>query len=453
VAVLTVLVAASARAEFDYRVQPLLFTDASYETNPDSVEDDDTTREKDDAYIGTLTAALRWSAISRTSSYDFNPRIRARASWGNDTNDQLDGNDYFLEGGGSWLWSRSQAGVRASYSRLPSREDEFPAADENNNTSGGGSGCLVSDESGSRCRVEEDQDRWQISPNYRLSINPRTRLDIGSGISSTRYSEAELTNRFDYEYYSGSTSLTRVLARQHELSARLTFSYYNGEQPGSDRQTESYTQGIGVGYVYVLSPQSTLNADVGVSFSRLRYTLDPPVPGEQRLPCLQRIPGDPPTFRFVPCSLRSDDTNVVGSVSLERKLEDRITAGLGVSREIQPNSDGSEVVADSFWGQYDYSFTPRLGGTISARYFSQQALGSNEVSSQVARTELDRDYARIETTLRWKLTRTWSVSAQYNYFIDKRDSTIGVNSSTYEQDNNIVVLSVQYVGLNMLRGF
>ncbi|MBM4197392.1 MAG: hypothetical protein FJ197_09930 [Gammaproteobacteria bacterium] len=454
-ATLLALLPGLAHGDLEWKVTPVISADLIYEFNPDGVPDE-SPEPKDDAYISATYAKLNFVGRGQDSLYEIEPSVRFRESWANDSNRQLDGRDYGLRASSAWLLENTRFALYGSYSRLPSRDTDYPIANPNTEqVSGGGLGCTEEIAIQGRCTVDERQDHWYIQPELSRSITPLLAWDANANLSRTSYSEAEITGRLDYDYYAIGSGLTRIFAERHQLYVRGSFSYFNSEQPVSAVEDDeryrfnnrTYNEGIQVGYFYSFSPQLTFSANAGASFSQVRFSGLETLNG---LPCL--TDNDEDGFDSVPCTLRSDDTNFVGNVILRRQIGDRISAQLNAGREIQPGGDGAQVVSDIFGAHLDREFSTKLRGSVSLLYSSQTALGAR--TEGVLRRRFDRDYLNAATSINWKFVRDFELQIQFSYQLDKQKSPLDSETTfSLDKDNSVIVLSIRYSKAFLLNGF
>lgn len=435
VALLALLIAPlqPALAAWTWSTVPSLSLDASYETNPDNLSDQSDV-DKDDAYIGALGLSARVSGVSGTTRVFTAPLVRFREAWANDSNRQLDGDDIVIPASVTWSGLTSETIIAGGFSKLPSRDADYQVANPNEPLPPGGVGCNV-DTSG-RCRIEESQIRWYVGPTYRYRISPRTLLDLSAQYASTTYDEAEITGRFDYDYFYGVASLARIVKPRHRINFDLNASQYTSDQPGSTVENDTTNLGFTIGYEYQFSEATTINASAGSSFSDIKITGAPTTGG---LPCL-----DPDTNEFVTCKTTTEDTNFVGELFLRQRLGDTITAQLGASREIQPNSDGAQVLVDTLNGYIEREIRRRFTAFGGATYLKQEAVGSR--SEGILRQRFDREYFRVEAGMRYNFSERWSIRAQYNFYLDQQKSTLtsGAFSQELDIDNNVLSLTMRY---------
>ncbi len=416
-----------------WEVVPKFNTELSYETNPDNTSNQSN---EDDAYILTVTPSARFAWESPKGGLTFDPRLRFRDVYGNDGNSQLDGTDIILPATGVYRGLRSQTNLSAGYTQYPSREADYQVVDPNNPVPPGGLGCEA--DIRGRCRVDETQSRWYVNPGFSYSLSPRFLIGVNGSYSAIRYDEAEVTGRFNYDYFAGSLSVTRLLAEQHQISLSLNAAHYEADQKIGLLENSTDTAGVSLGYEYALSPSTTLSVAGGASISDFAIDGRTTVGG---LPCF-----DPDLNEFVLCRTEGQDTNFIGELFLRQRLDESITAQVGVSRSVQPTSDGAETTVDYATAFIERNITKRLRASAGASFTKQKAIGADDI--EFLRQRFDREYYRLELKAFWQLSRHWTISGQYAYYLDDQSvfSPFGFGDASIDSRNQIFSLALQYVG-------
>src|SRR5690606_8506501 len=107
---------------------------------------------------------------------------------------------------------------------------------------------------------------------------------------------------------------------------------------------------------------------------------------------------------------------------------------LNVGRRITPSGVGSKANSDELRVEYRRALSPRL--------FSTTAFRAPRLRSQSDFTrDDDRDEARVELSLSWAMTPTWSISGGYQFMW--RDFT----EEPGDAHNNAIFLSLIFEGL------
>lgn len=410
---------------WSWEMVPTVDAGLSYETNPDNVSEQS---REDDVFIASLRGKMRVAARTQDSSLQLDPSIRLREDWDNDSSLQLDGTDFSLPLSFTTRGERSRTSVNAGYSLLPSREADYQVTDPNAPLPPGGVGCDV--DAQGRCRVDEMQTHWNVAPDFVYDLTPRLQLSLGAQYSEVSYDEARITRRFDYDYSLASMSLMHMLRPRHRVNVATSFSRYDARQPGSLLDNETDTTNFSLGYEYLFSDETTLILNLGSSFNDYRATVY----------CFD--PGPPPAI--VGCTREGNDDSFVGELFLVQKFPDRISTRIGISRQVQPTSDGAQVTADSFTAFAERDLSPRLRVSAGVTYIDQEAIGSD---SAVVRQRLNRSYGRLDLGLRWQLSRHWFARMRYVYDTDDYDIRSSPGSGDeVDTRNQIVDIGITWVG-------
>lgn len=408
-----------------WELQPSVDTGVSYETNPDNVSEGS---REDDAYIASLRGKLRVMAMTADSKLQIDPSVRLREDWDNDSSLQLDSTDFSLPLSFTTRGRRSETSVSAGFSLIPSREADYQVTDPNLPPPPGGVGCDVDNRG--RCQVDEMQTYWHVGPSFSYDLTPRTQLSAQGRYTEVSYDEARITRRFDYDYSLASLSLLHMLHPRHKVNVAASFARYDARQPGSLLENKTDTTSVSVGYEYVFSAETSVNLNLGSSSNDYKATVY----------CIN--PAPPPLLTG--CTREGNDDSFVGELFLVQKFPDRISTRIGVSRQVQPSSDGAQVTADNFTAFAERDLSPRLRVSAGISYIDQEAIGSESVT---VRQRLDRSYARLDLGLRWQLSRHWFARVRYAYNTedyDVRDDL--VSSSSIDTRNQIVDVGVTWVG-------
>lgn len=410
---------------WSWEMVPTVDAGVSYETNPDNVSEQS---REDDVFIASLRGKMRVAARTQDSSLQLDPNIRLRQDWDNDSSLQLDGTDFSLPVSFTTRGERSQTSVNAGYSLLPSREADYQVTDPNAPLPPGGVGCDV--DAQGRCQVDEMQTHWQIAPNFTYDLTPRTQLSLGARYSEVSYDEARITRRFNYDYSLASLSLIRMLQPRHQINVATSFARYDARQPGSILENNTDTTSLTVGYEYLFSDETTVTLNLGTSSNDYRATVY----------CFD--PGPPPAI--VGCTSKGNDDSFVGELFLTQKFPDRISTRIGISRQVQPSSDGAQVTADSLSAFAERDLSPRLRVSAGVTYIDQEAIGSDSV---LVRQRLNRSYGRLDLGLRWQLSRHWFARMRYVYDTDDYDIRSSPGSQgDVDTRNQIVDIGITWVG-------
>ena len=102
------------------------------------------------------------------------------------------------------------------------------------------------------------------------------------------------------------------------------------------------------------------------------------------------------------------DTDPVLDINLVRNLE-TVTLLAQVRRSVNSDGEGRVVLRNSFNLSMTKQFSERFEGGLAVRAYTTDQLSSDDLPFE------DRDYAQIGVRLRYALSRTFLVEADYRY--------------------------------------
>jgi hypothetical protein len=122
-----------------------------------------------------------------------------------------------------------------------------------------------------------------------------------------------------------------------------------------------------------------------------------------------------------------------GSLTAYRRLEISEWR-FSVGRAFVPTGDRGKSIVDEFRVQYDRDLSQRLALHGAARYESRDGLAGTEGG-------VDRDFARIDLSLRWMATQNWYLGGGYAYMWEDQAT------APQTGDNNKIYINFGYRGL------
>lgn len=360
-----------------------------------------------DSASGAFAEARLDSAYrTRRNVFTLAPRFRTYQYTGSD--DQLDDDDYSLDLNGSRQWDHASGSLRAGYKSNGIRTNEFDTATPGQTTA-------------------DTQETWSFGPSLNYVLSERHSLQFSGDFSDISYDASPTAGYYDYT--NSSTQATWVYAFSPKTSGYLSAN--GGKFKAEDQYSaaENTTDSVGgtIAVEHKFSPTVTGTITLGTSHS----TQDVVVEADT----IFGIPFCQPDFSLDAqglCSISISSDNFVGGIMLRQSSEVMRTT-VEYSQTQAPRSNGTSVVSDSFRLSFDRDLGQRFGGTLSLLYANDSALGD------IGRE--DRVYYAASSTLRYRLTRTLSLSASYYYSLNDDDA----NSD--EQQNHRLFLSLVYKGL------
>lgn len=264
------------------------------------------------------------------------------------------------------------------------------------------------------------------SPSLTWQVTPTDLLRVSYLFQDTSYQDAARLGLSSFRYHRGS------LTYQHDLSARLQVfaipSYSMFDVPASGFQ--SRTVGLRLGVTRVFS--STLSATLSAGGRRTESK------GVQQIPegFFINFLGRPV---FIQTGIRRVDvsslnTGVTADASFTKRLERGALTG-SFSRSLTPNGLGTEVETNDLSLALNRPLTRRLAGNLSLHLLRARTVGAVDTTRL---SSVDRDYARLSPSLRWKWTRRTTVEASYAY------TWFRYRSSGRIVRDNVIYLTLSY---------
>ena len=259
----------------------------------------------------------------------------------------------------------------------------------------------VVDESGRIVLLSEQRTRVQVRPSYTHKFTERFGAQVSAVYQTVDFDVEGTLSRVNYEYVQGDAGLLWGLGPLTELATNVYTSKYQADD-GSN-----YTYGVGGEFELEHRWTQTVRGTAAVWFENSEVDEAGVI--------------DKGTFWGFNFGVVTQ-----GEVS-------QLRATLG--RDLSPTGSGSRSMIDEVRVQYDRNFTQRWQWITALRAFRTEAQGDNVSSNN------NRDYARAETELRWRITPTWYVGGGYTYAWQEYETSID------SQSESIYILKVGYLGL------
>jgi hypothetical protein len=277
----------------------------------------------------------------------------------------------------------------------------------NFDTQGGGFDPLDPDGApgGGPSTIGQTRTSLQLRPTYEYEVTQRSRLGASLDYLATRYdAEDGPSTRTDYDYGVAEGFYTWAASPSSDFTVGAYVSRYEAED-----EIET-TDAIGgrVGYAYRWSATDGIEATV--NYERNETEILAPVPQEETT------------------------SDVGGTITAFRKLEISEWR-LSVGRWFVPTGDNGKSTVDRFRVQYDRQLSQRLTFRGAARYDARTSLSELNEGN-------DRDYARLDLSMKWLITQKWYVGGGYSYIWEDREQ------ADSDADNNRFFINFGYQGLS-----
>jgi hypothetical protein len=389
------LASPGARAADGYFV-PAVSVEGMYHTNrqlvPDVLSPDSVT-----GYRGTFGALF--GTRTPRSTTDVRPQLSVSRYPDAADLDQTEGMFDFRS---IFQGQKTRATLFGKYSRLDEYTAEFGNVEfdefDPNAPQVAGSGVVLRSET--RTRVE-------VRPGIEVQLTPLTGVGLDLLVRDVSYESDRVVSQRDYQNWDADLHLSRRLNQVSTLSVGAFATHYQTED-------DLYTSdGYGLSSTLRQRWSDTFTLDVMLRVEDLQTELGNPVSSTENSTQWSLTTG---------LNWRGQVTRV------------RLSAG----RSLTPSGGGDVLVYDQFRAQIDRDLTQRLMWRNAVRATSQNAQDNAQTSSE-------RDTARFETSMEWKMSTTWSLRAGATYTWQDRASAGG------SAEDTAAFLSLGYRGLDPTR--
>lgn len=382
--------AVAANVTYVPRADMQVETNDNFNLAPEGAEAIDTIGYIADAEVLVDIANPRGSTLLR-------PRLRFQEY--PDHDEDLERVESFFDVVSDYRWERSRFALNASYSK----RDVY-----NTETLGGefdpdNPGNPDNPEAGS-LTTGETRQLFVVRPDFEHRLTERMSVGLGLHYQVARYdADAGGETKTDYDYYGAGAYMKWALTPRDDVALGAYTSLYET----TDNTEEADAVGVEVRYAHRWSETD------GIELTAFLEEND--------------------VTEFVPVRTEENTSDFGGSIVAFRELEVS-TWRLSASRRFQPTGDSGKQTLDTIRLQYDRSLSERLEFRGVARFESRSGLGTIASSSE-------RDYARVDSWLRWFVTPTWFVGGGYTYIWQDRES------APSSADNNRFFVNFGYRGL------
>lgn len=402
--------ATSPAEAYYWEVIPQLEAGITYESNPRYIDNANDARIEDAK--GTFAdVRLAGSVETEEMSLSLVPRVVSTDYLG--SNEDLDSDDWYVDLSGSKRFERGQLNAYLSYADVAVVTAEFESATPDNPD------LPPPTIAGSGRFADATQETWRGGVTYSYTLSQRNIVEVSASGLSTTYDADPEAGYFDYSNPGAQITLQHVLNERDVAFLAMNAESFTADAPVGPAKNTTDSFGTTIGYQRQFS--KTLSATImgGISRSFLDVT---------------GLPIDPDTGVIcfpILCSFSNTSANFVGSISVRNRSE-LTTLNFDLSRNLAPNSNGTQYVQDALRLYLNRDITQRLVGTVGTVLTHSKAVGDLR--------RLDQSYVNLETGLSWRLTPTWSMSGSYTFVISNSDA----DSSSTRAKNNALFFSLAY---------
>jgi len=352
----------------EWRFEPIVRVGGEIDDN--ARLDSRTDREvKLEGFLVDLKANISYS--SEKTSFFMNPSVLLRNY---PDEPDYDSDDYFLDSRLTHQLQSSTIGFRARFDQQSVRTGERTISDLEIDDPDD----ITDDDSGRGRLLFGDRSKWQISPFWDYQLSDISTIGVNLQYSDVQYedvfanlladyTDARLNLNYRRKFSDVQTGLLNVTGRRYDSQAALS-------------DTTGY--GVMAGFERVLSEKTIVTAMIGVEDSKIsELSFDPQVVGYVRL--VRNLE----TIRMFAQYRRTVSASGAGSLSardsvslnFQRRLNEKITAGLGV-RAYESSGLGGETTID------------------------------------------DRSYVQLQSSVLWYLSTSFVIEASYRYTVNDRST-------------------------------
>jgi hypothetical protein len=304
----------------------------------------------------------------------------------------------YLDLRSAYRWQRAEMEVNGRYQRQDSYSVDTPGGDFDPLDPGGGDAA-----NGAGVRIGETRQRFELQPTFRYAVSERTQLGLGLEYQAVNYDSEGEDERLDYDYWVADGFVTWKLNPLSDITAGAYVARYETQ----DTVSETETVGGRLGFEHRWSENTGLQAEIVHESSDITD--------------------------FVPVRVDTSNSGWGATVTAWHKREVsewRLSAG----RRFVPSDDARKAEIDQLRLQYQHDLSQRLRFKGALRYETRNSPAPTALSD-------DRDYARADLSLEWRLTETWYLNGGYSYIWQDRERATGSAS------NNKLFIAVGYRGL------
>ena len=374
--VFIILISAISAVKAEWQIEPALKVGVEKDDNPAlSSRTDDVL--KDTGLLYDVSA--RFDYQSPLTKFYVAPRLLSRNY--SDHPDELDSDDWYLKSSFSHDTKSSTLRIRLNYTEQSVRQAERSDADLDVDNPD-----EIPDDDTGLVRLRGDREKWRISPQWSYRFSDISSFGIAFDYVDVSYSEAFQLLLTDYTDARLSLSLERAFSERTSGFLTATGRRY---EP-ADLTSEVTGYGLMAGFERSLSEAATARVFIGVEESQTTTS--------------------------------DNDPNFVANISLRRRLE---TIDLLAQYRRTMNASGSGRV--SARDAINLNLSRRLNEKITAG-LGVRAYQEGDVNDSVSTSE--RDYVQLRAQFIWHISAVFATEVNYRYTFQKRSAlTESANSN------------------------
>ena len=368
-------------ASADWQFDPVLRAAFDYDDNATL-----STRTDDEIELSGYVAEASLDMIytSPTAYLSMRPIVRTR-NYGEE-NDTWNSDDQFFDLLGFWEGDKNSFRIFGDFSREAIRTAEVADADLDTEIDPGD----IADDQTGFVSTSERRNRYRLAPRWTYRFSNISSLQTEISYLTTSYDETEdLVSLFDFTDINLRTQYQRSISEQTTTFFSLRARDFNSDRFGGDRQSVELSGGLS----RRVSPTTQFRVQLGIE------SVD------------QEDVGLPTT---------SIDPQPTFELALSRQLE-TIRFLAQYRRRVNASGRGVLTSRDEINLRFTRDLTERVSVGLGARAYSTDTI------SGIANTQ---DYVQIRGQVVWRISRSFSMQADYRHVVIDREQFDGAADST-----------------------
>lgn len=413
-ALLALAASAPLAQAMDFSWAPFAKAETRMYDNVRGVSDRNVRQNAEAAWGFDTGGGVNLKAQSETLTSELLPRFNFRRFV---IGDNLDADEYQVAFNNDWLQERYALGLDVSYIRDSTLTNEF-------------------DETGAFRVDVTNRDSVLLNPTAIWFMNDRTAVNGGFFYNDVSYVDAEGTGFVDYEYKQGTAGINHRWRDNATVFGNFYLSEFQAADDGNrlngnqESKTRSYSGMAGMTWQW--DPTLETTGAVGWIASDLEF-FDT---------ALALVLTPAPAIVVLSTPAEASASGPLAQVNI-RKTFDTLVARFDYSRQVSPSGRGSQSRADRLALNVEKRLSPQFSlvfvGTYDIRSTEAENIGAGAGTAAV----LNRDYAELLGSVRYRINQEWSVSATYRHGY-RQSTNLNFSQSAH---TNVFLLAVNFNGL------
>lgn len=246
--------------------------------------------------------------------------------------------------------------------------------------------------------VEVRQNELNLHPSLTRTLTPRTTLGLGYGFDDVFYDSNQGTFLTDYHQHGFGVGVSHRITQRDAIGTMAHVSLFRASTGGNEANN------YGVQLTYAHDYSQTLHGTVRMGARYTTTTVD---------------------------NLKHDNAGFLFTAILDKQYSEVTSFRFILERTLLPSGAGEVVPTDHFEARLSRDLSPRYNFALWSDVFNEKTINANT-------TGVSRLYVDVEPSLRYRITRQWTVDGSYRYGWQKYR---GASSAAQE---NAVYIALNY---------